>query len=127
MHNKRLLEMNLGLSRTHEKENELNEELESKVEERTRELKKQIQRITRYTWMNSHEVCAPLTGILGLTEILNKSEMQNDLYIKAVEGIQASATELDQVFRKNNLELAPLIKEANIDSILDHQKTKSTV
>lgn len=78
----------------------LNDVLEVKVEERTKGLQQTNEQLTEYAFVNSHLLRAPLSRILGLSNImaLNSSEKDKEMVV----AMQKSAKELDAIVRRIN-------------------------
>ena len=76
-----------------------NESLESKVQERTRVLNEQNQKLTEYAFVNAHLLRGPLCRIMGLSELI-KSEKCADEIPKLAILLDSSVQELDEVVRK---------------------------
>lgn len=77
----------------------MNETLEQKVLERTQELEQQNKVLTEYAFINSHQLRAPLSRILGLSYLI-----RNRLYDKAdadlIKALIKSTNELDIVVNR---------------------------
>ncbi|SNS83863.1 hypothetical protein SAMN05421640_1458 [Ekhidna lutea] len=82
----------------------LNKNLEKIVRTRTSMIKNKNQRLTKYAFMNSHLVRAPLANILGAIEILGETESMEE-YEQIMNMIALSATNLDNVIKEVALEL----------------------
>ncbi|MDN4166464.1 GAF domain-containing protein [Cytophagales bacterium LB-30] len=91
--------MNEELSSLNEELSTLNESLEEQVKIRTSELEKQNTQLTEYAFINSHILRAPLSRILGLSQLIR----QNPTYAsdpQLINGLIASSEELDIVIRR---------------------------
>ena len=80
---------------------ELNEMLEERVQERTEVLEKKTLQLTEYAFVNSHLLRAPLSRLLGLSNIM----MDDDESFKDKEivlAVESSAKELDKIVRRIN-------------------------
>lgn len=75
----------------------INKQLEIRVEERTKWLIQQNEKLKKYSFLNSHKVRAPLTKILTTTDLMER-ESKSDL----IDPIKSSASELDQVLKEIN-------------------------
>jgi tetratricopeptide (TPR) repeat protein len=62
----------IALLKLNEELQELNKNLENRIEERTSQLTVQNQRLTEYTFINAHKLRAPVASILGLINLLNQ-------------------------------------------------------
>lgn len=78
-----------------------NIELESNIEERTRQLNQQNKQLIQYAYFNAHKVRGPLARILGLVNLLPKSEHQAEFSF-ILDRLNDSAQELDQVVHEIN-------------------------
>lgn len=76
----------------------INENLERLVKERTSELERKNKALEEYAFINAHELRAPVANILGLINLLEMIELDQDqkVYIKH---LQSSAKKLDIVVR----------------------------
>lgn len=61
----------LAVARLNEELTELNKNLESRIEERTRQLSLQNQKLIEYAYFNAHKLRAPVSSILGLINLLD--------------------------------------------------------
>jgi tetratricopeptide (TPR) repeat protein len=83
---------------------QINANLESIVEERTREVKMQNEKLIEYAYFNAHKVRGPLARILGLVSLLKLEELSP--WIKEfTDKMEDSASELDQVIHEINKKL----------------------
>jgi signal transduction histidine kinase len=99
--NKDLLAVNEELTASNEEVNSLNDNLERIVVDRTDKIKAQLNQLTKYAHMNSHEVRAPLARILGLV-ILIKNEGNQDVASQLFEKLAVESENLDVVIKKMN-------------------------
>jgi signal transduction histidine kinase len=83
--------------------NEINQNLESIVEQRTNNVKQKNEYLVKYAYTNAHHVRGPLARILGLLQ-LAKLEGEVD-YPFLFEKIEDQAKEIDVVLRTINKEL----------------------
>ena len=82
------------LNLAYEEIRDLNDDLEQKVKERTKQ-------IIEYSFKNSHEVRAPLSRILGLIDLYKRESSNIDLdYV--VQNLEQSAFELDAIVHEIN-------------------------
>ncbi len=96
---------------------ELNEQLEQKVINRTEELKKSIEDLEAFSYSVSHDLRAPLRSILGYTAILNEDySSQLDDEAKRVMG----------VITKNTLKMGQLVDDLLHFSKLSRQNISKT-
>ena len=99
--NRKLHEQHLDNLKLNEDLRRLNEMLEQKVHERTKGLKEKNEQLTEYAFVNSHLLRAPLSRILGLSQLLQASSSQEDLDM--INAMKDSADELDSIVRRINV------------------------
>lgn len=75
----------------------INENLEMLVKQRTAELEKKNKALEEYAFINAHKLRSPVASILGLVNLLQKSEQQDEKIIR--EHLQQSADKLDAIVR----------------------------
>lgn len=78
-----------------------NRNLESKITERTETILQQTHRFKQFSRLNSHDLRAPLTNIIGLLDHL-KSANTDQERINLLLMLETEAQDLDQVIRKIN-------------------------
>jgi len=84
----------------------LNRELESKVELRTKMLREQNAKLMEYAFVNAHVLRAPVSRILGLVNLLIRSETPRPTADKEIiKHLDESSKELDSVVRNLSLTL----------------------
>lgn len=83
---------------------DLNKNLENTVHERTQQLQERNQRLQAYAYTNAHILRAPLSRILGLLNLMYKSEDPEEAR-KIKQHLEESARELDHVIRQSSVEL----------------------
>jgi tetratricopeptide (TPR) repeat protein len=100
-----------ALIKLNEELQELNKNLESRIEERTKQLTIQNQRLTEYTFVNAHKLRAPVSSILGLVNLTDTCSPE-ELKVILIH-LKTCGHQLDAVTREisRNLE----------DGIIDHQ------
>ncbi|MDQ2656942.1 MAG: hypothetical protein M3Y60_05935, partial [Bacteroidota bacterium] len=76
----------------------INENLEMLVKERTAELEKKNKALEEYAFINAHKLRSPVASILGLVNLLAKSDQREDTKVIR-EHLQQSADKLDAVVR----------------------------
>jgi signal transduction histidine kinase len=82
----------------------LNQDLEAKVEKRTKLLKEQNEKLREYAFINSHVLRAPVSRILGLVNLLIKADMPStDKEI--IYHLEESSKELDTIIRNLSVTL----------------------
>lgn len=79
----------------------INIDLEAMVEERTREVRMQNEKLIEYAYFNAHKVRGPLARIMGLVNVLDLEEHNNSVRL-FTEKMRDSALELDDVIREIN-------------------------
>ena len=84
--------------------NQMNENLESMVRERTEEIAAKNQRLLEYAFFTAHEVRGPLARILGLVELAKLQELRHE-HEEIIVRLQEAANELDEVIRIINRKL----------------------
>jgi signal transduction histidine kinase len=82
----------------------LNQNLEAKVEKRTVRLREQNEKLREFAFVNSHVLRAPVSRILGLVNLLIRSELPNTDK-EVVYHLEESAKELDTVTRNLSVTL----------------------
>lgn len=82
----------------------VNTNLETIVNERTKELKRRNKQLKEYLSSNSHIVRAPLARILGLVDLYDPKDTENLDFIN--QSLHTSATELDNALRQINEKLS---------------------
>ncbi|MEL7004488.1 MAG: triple tyrosine motif-containing protein, partial [Bacteroidota bacterium] len=78
----------------------INEKLEDTVNERTHQLQEQNSILVEYAFINSHELRGPICRILGLLELIGKTNDEEKEKIIAM--IRTTGIELDEVSRSIN-------------------------
>jgi ligand-binding sensor domain-containing protein len=76
----------------------INENLEMLVNERTLELEKKNRALEEYAFINAHKLRAPLASILGLTNLIAKTNLDEEARI-INQHLQQRADELDDIVR----------------------------
>ncbi len=101
--------------------NKLNEALEDTVAERTAKLKKQNEKLGQYAFVNSHDIRGPLTSIMGLIGIIDKTQFKEENQL-IIEKLQKAGEQLDERIKAQNklLEEDTALKE--IIKSLNEQK-----
>jgi signal transduction histidine kinase len=97
-------EQKAALEQAQEKLRTLNEDQERIIEERTRDVIKQSEKILEYAFMNAHSLRGPLARVLGLVHLIKGAEEQKEIK-DMVDRLDVSAQELDQVVRDINKRL----------------------
>lgn len=99
--NDELQSLNEELTASNEGVKKLNENLEHMVRDRTEQINNQLNRLRKYAYMNSHELRAPLSRILGLLELMKHESDANQMK-ELVTYLNQSSEELDSVIREMN-------------------------
>ena len=82
---------------------QINTHLETLVDERTKEVKKQNEQLIKYAYSNSHHVRRPVARVLGLIRL---SKMETDLdFPYLFQKIEEQTLEIDEVVKGINKEL----------------------
>lgn len=82
----------------------LNRSLEAKVEIRTRLLREQNSKLMEYAFVNAHVLRAPVSRILGLLNLLAKTNPENQDK-EIIHHLEESTKELDEVVRNLSITL----------------------
>jgi hypothetical protein len=77
----------------------INEHLEERVQERTRALEEQNEQLTEYAFINSHLLRAPLSRILGLTNLIRASDLPHRER-ELITHLDESARALDDIVHR---------------------------
>jgi len=80
----------------------INQSLEDRVRERTRELEAQNNQLAEYAYINSHLLRGPLSRLLGLINLIDYAALADKKEKELIEHLRQSGTELDEVVRKIN-------------------------
>jgi signal transduction histidine kinase len=82
----------------------MNHDLEARVEKRTAQLQERNERLRAYAFTNAHIIRAPVSRILGLLNLMHRSE--NPAEAQEIKRyLEESATELDRVIRQSSIDL----------------------
>ena len=76
----------------------INENLEMLVKERTEELQKKNKALEEYAFINAHKLRGPLASILGLINLIEKTNLDAEARV-INKHLQQSADELDDIVR----------------------------
>lgn len=77
----------------------LNQNLENKIRARTQTLKDQNKLLAAYAYSNAHELRAPVASVMGLVNLLEKSNLKEDEK-EIVNHLMKSTEELDAVIKE---------------------------
>jgi len=81
--------------------NRINENLENIVEERTKKLRMQNEKLVKYSFINSHDIRGPLARVLGLIYLIGK-EGDAKALPDTLAKLSEAAAELDQVIKETS-------------------------
>lgn len=119
--------MNEELNSLNEELTTVNETLEETVKRRTHELETQNNQLTEYAFINSHLLRAPLSRILGLSQLIS-SEPNSHRDTELINALISSTNELDAIIRR----ISEILYDGNrftredineiIDRNLNHKK-----
>lgn len=88
---------------------DLNKSLEGRIDERTRQIIQQNQRLAEYTFVNAHKLRAPIASILGLINLFQQADSKEQKVI--LNHLKTCADQLDSTIRTINLNLEGGIAE----------------
>lgn len=77
---------------------DLNRSLEGRIDERSRQLIMQNQKLAEYTFINAHKLRAPVASVLGLIQLIEHAESHERDTI--VAHLKTCANQLDQIIRE---------------------------
>ncbi len=100
--NNELAALNEELKSSNESIKELNETLEQMVKERTNKINDQLNQLTKYAHMNSHEVRAPLARMLGLMQLIKHNDTAPDQKNELINMLYDASNELDTIVKEMN-------------------------
>ena len=92
-------EQNIKIEDSHQAIQVLNENLETLVNERTRQLMERHEQLKHYAFMNAHEVRGPLSTILGLLQIAGEFSTLEEKE-ELIQMIEQSTSKLDRTIRE---------------------------
>ena len=81
--------------------NLLNVTLEDTVNQRTAKLLEQNKKLSHYAFVNSHEIRGPLASILGLINIIDKDQFQEENHL-IIEKLKVASNQLDVKIKSQN-------------------------
>ena len=88
---------------------DLNKSLDGRIDERTRQIIQQNQRLAEYTFINAHKLRAPIASILGLINLFQQADAKEQKVI--LNHLKTCADQLDLTIRTINLNLEGGIAE----------------
>jgi GAF domain-containing protein len=120
--------MNEELNSLNEELTAINENLEATVRRRTNELECQNQQLTEYAFINSHLLRAPLSRILGLSNLIAK-EVKTVEEKRLLDSLIYSTNELDAIIRRISdiLYDGKSLTRQDIKHIIDKNLNKSEI
>lgn len=89
------------LASANEKLQNMNENLDELAIQRSQQIEEQLRTLNKYAHMNSHELRAPLSNILGLVSLLKKKADREDRE-QLIHDLDLSATQLDDIIKQMN-------------------------
>lgn len=93
---------------------DLNRSLEGRIDERTRQILQQNQRLAEYTFINAHKLRAPIASILGLISLFQHADAKEQKVI--LKHLKTCGEQLDNTIRAINLNLEGGIAETKFIS-----------
>jgi signal transduction histidine kinase len=92
-----------ALRRLNEKLHELNRSLETRIEERSKQLLLQNQKLSDYIFINAHKLRAPVASILGLINLIQKVDAREQSIM--IEHLKTCGDQLDSIIREISKDL----------------------
>lgn len=83
----------------------LNDQLEDKVFQRTRELNEKNKKLTEYAFINAHKLRAPVATIMGLVQLFNYDEHTEEQEIQIKNGLKETVKELEKTIADIRIKL----------------------
>ena len=96
-----LIEKNLSIEAMNLQVHDVNQNLEQLVFERTKVLEEQNKRLTDYSYFNAHELRSPVASILGLIDLLQRAQTDNER-TELLTHLDSSAKRLDEAIKGIN-------------------------
>jgi tetratricopeptide (TPR) repeat protein len=93
----------LALQRLNEKLQELNRSLETRIEERSKQLLLQNQKLSDYVFINAHKLRGPVASILGLINLIQEVDPAEQP--KMIEHLKTCGDQLDSIIREISKDL----------------------
>ncbi|WP_456461797.1 sensor histidine kinase [Reichenbachiella sp.] len=90
-----------ALASANDKLQSMNENLDDLAIQRSLKIKDQLNTLNKYAQMNSHELRAPLSNILGLVSLLKKKNDEEERTL-LIESLDVSAERLDEIINQMN-------------------------
>lgn len=89
------------LASANEKLQNMNENLDELAIQRSKKIEEQLNTLNKYAHMNSHELRAPLSNILGLVSLLKRKNDEVE-QLELIEKLDLSAERLDEIIKEMN-------------------------
>jgi tetratricopeptide (TPR) repeat protein len=84
---------------------QMNENLETIVQDRTDKIKSQNQKLIEFTFFTAHELRGPVARILGLIELAKLKELNDEDRNQILQRLEEASVQLDEVIRVVNRKL----------------------
>ena len=97
--NEELNAQNEEITKVNDELTELNENLESRIQVRTADLEKRNAQLTEYAFINAHLLRAPVARVIGLLNLLDKTQ-QKAKRTEIAEHMKQAAQDLEEVVAK---------------------------
>ena len=92
-----------ALQRLNEKLQDLNKSLETRIEERSKQLLMQNQLLSEYVFINAHKLRAPVASILGLINLIQHVDPREQSQL--IEHLKTCGDQLDSIIREISKDL----------------------
>jgi signal transduction histidine kinase len=92
-----------ALQRLNEKLQDLNKSLETRIEERSKQLLLQNQKLSEYVFINAHKLRAPVASILGLINLIQQVDPSEQAQM--IEHLKTCGDQLDSIIREISKDL----------------------
>ena len=92
-----------ALQRLNEKLQDLNKSLETRIEERSKQLLMQNQKLSEYVFINAHKLRAPVASILGLINLIQQVDPKEQAQM--IEHLKTCGDQLDLIIREISKDL----------------------
>jgi tetratricopeptide (TPR) repeat protein len=93
----------LALQRLNEKLQELNKSLETRIEERSKQLLLQNQKLSDYVFINAHKLRGPVASILGLIQLIQEVDPREQAIM--IQHLKTCGDQLDTIIREISKDL----------------------
>ena len=102
LQNQEILTQNEEITQQREELQSINNSLDQLVQNRTKHIESQNQQLLEYAFFNAHKVRGPLARILGLSQLIQSSENDEDFEFM-IQKIKENAHEMDAVISEINI------------------------